>query len=460
MSIIVNGSPMQDFSVTRGLRQEDPLSPLPFLLVAEELMGMVKLASSLGDFKGFCLDEHNHFEILQFANDTILIGEDSWNNLWTFKVILRGFELVSGLRVNLNKSRLFGVNLDPDFIQVGSSFLNCEIGSSSFVFLGISVGINLRRCDVGRPLVSKLRRRIGSWQNKQLSIGGKVVLLNSILSSIPIFFFSFYKAPKSIIKEIIAIQRSFLWGGDEDKKKINWISWDKFDVWLGTSSLETLFPNLVSLSDEPHSKVADMGSWNGQILVWSIGILCGPNDEATTSQLVDLMNILTPVQPCNSLEDSFVWWRNSSDFTVSNAYDTILLFELPRPSLDNSFSLAFSRLWKTKVPSRFHLFGWRLIWNRLPTKAKLEKRGILIAPHLLVCPLCCRVKEDLNHIFLHCDIVRVWWSHFSNWLHIDLVFRLKLFWRDLLVWICLVYVEEDGVRESVDELDGGGGFFE
>ncbi|XP_058732909.1 uncharacterized protein LOC131604490 [Vicia villosa] len=437
MSVLVNGSPTREFSVTRGLRKGDPLSPFLFLLVAEGFEEMVKVASSLGDFKGFSLDDHNHFELLQFADDTILIGENSWNNLCTFKVILRGFELVSDLRVNLNKSRLFGVNLDPYFIQVGSSFLNCAIGSSSFVFLGIPVGINPRRCGVWRPLVSKLRRRIRSWHNRQLLISGRVVLLNSILSSIPIFYFSFYKVPESTILEIISIQRSFLWGGQEDKKKISWISWDKvclpkkgsglgvkhcgkFNLeLLRTMPLGILFPDLLSMSDAPHSKVADMSRWNGENWIWALGIFCDSEDRASAKQLNNLVILLAPVQPCRLLEDSFVWWINPSGFTVSNAYDTIMLFELPIPPLENSFSSLFSQLWKTKVPNRIHLFGWRLIWSILLTKSELAKRGILIVPHLLVCPLCRRVDEDLDHLFLHCHIVRIWWKKLSIWLGLD-----------------------------------------
>lgn len=58
-------------------------------------------------------------------------------------------------------------------------------------------------------------------------MGEKVVLLNYFLSNIPIFFCSFYKAQKEIIKEIIMLQRVFLWGGAEDRNIIFWISWSK-----------------------------------------------------------------------------------------------------------------------------------------------------------------------------------------------------------------------------------------
>lgn len=53
-----------------------------------------------------------------------------------------------------------------------------------------------------------------------------MVLLNSILSNIPIFLFSFYKAPKVVLKEKIKLQKYFLWGECEESKKVYWVSWD------------------------------------------------------------------------------------------------------------------------------------------------------------------------------------------------------------------------------------------
>jgi hypothetical protein len=37
---------------------------------------------------------------LQYADDTLFIGEASMENLWSLKAILRSFELASGLKVN------------------------------------------------------------------------------------------------------------------------------------------------------------------------------------------------------------------------------------------------------------------------------------------------------------------------------------------------------------------------
>ncbi|GAU39170.1 hypothetical protein TSUD_372700 [Trifolium subterraneum] len=53
MSILVNGSPTEDFKVGRGLRQGDPLSPFLFLIVAEGLAGMMSRTVEIDRFKGY-----------------------------------------------------------------------------------------------------------------------------------------------------------------------------------------------------------------------------------------------------------------------------------------------------------------------------------------------------------------------------------------------------------------------
>ncbi|XP_058734303.1 uncharacterized protein LOC131606033 [Vicia villosa] len=172
MLILVNESPTKDFVVSRGLHQGDPLSLFLFLLVAKGLTVLMNRASSLGDYVGFKVGHDVHFEILQFPHDTLLIGDGSWNNMWSAKAILRGFELVSGLRVNLSKIRFVGLKLEPCFIQAASTFLNCMVGSYSFSFLGIPVGFNHRRREVWRPVVSKLRKMLESLRFRHLSIVG------------------------------------------------------------------------------------------------------------------------------------------------------------------------------------------------------------------------------------------------------------------------------------------------
>lgn len=111
------------------------------------------------------------------------------------KVILRSFELVSGLKVNFNKSKIIGVNLSNTFLEQTSLFLHCQSEAIPFKFHGLPVGANPRRRGTWNPVIEKVRSRLASWKGRNLSIGGRVTLINSVLNSLPLYYF-FFKAPK------------------------------------------------------------------------------------------------------------------------------------------------------------------------------------------------------------------------------------------------------------------------
>jgi hypothetical protein len=56
-------------------------------------------------------------------------------------------------------------------------------------------------------------------KRKILSIGGRVVLLNSVISSIPIYWMSFYKLLAQVKIRIDKLRRRFLWYGENFVRK-------------------------------------------------------------------------------------------------------------------------------------------------------------------------------------------------------------------------------------------------
>lgn len=58
-----------------------------------------------------------------------------------------------------------------------------------------------------------------------MNLGGWIVVLNSVLKSIPTSYLSFLKIPIRVIKSIIYIEREFIWGGVRGDCKINRFSW-------------------------------------------------------------------------------------------------------------------------------------------------------------------------------------------------------------------------------------------
>lgn len=179
------------------------------MIVAEGLLALVAKAVDIDSFSGFKVGDNLLYSIVQLADDTILLGQATWDNLWSIKTILRSFELVSGLKVNFHKSKLIGINVSEVFLGYASTFLHCRTETTPFKFLGIPVGVNPRCGSTWRPVIDLLHNRLASWKGRNLSIGGQVALIKSVLNSTPLYFFSFYKAPKVVLNSIIKIQRDF-----------------------------------------------------------------------------------------------------------------------------------------------------------------------------------------------------------------------------------------------------------
>ncbi|XP_058725920.1 uncharacterized protein LOC131597229 [Vicia villosa] len=210
MSVLVNGSPTKEFMVEKGLRQGDPLSPFLFVIVTEGLEGLVSKAVEVGEYVGFNIRR---------------ACEGSWKQVWVIKAILRGFEMVSGPGINFHKRKFIGINISDNFMDIIANFLSCRREEDHFIFLGIPIGSYPRRISTWNVIFSKIKSRLLDWKVRLLSFGGRLTLLKSILCSLSIFMFSFYKAPKKVLKEITRLQSNFLWGGAGERKKMHWLSW-------------------------------------------------------------------------------------------------------------------------------------------------------------------------------------------------------------------------------------------
>ena len=76
-------------------------------------------------------------------------------------------------------------------------------------------------------ILAQFQKRFVGWKGKNLFIGGRLVLINLVLSSLPLYFFSFYKALSKVILELVKIQRRFILQGWSESQKISWVSWEQ-----------------------------------------------------------------------------------------------------------------------------------------------------------------------------------------------------------------------------------------
>ncbi|GAU26347.1 hypothetical protein TSUD_101800 [Trifolium subterraneum] len=176
-SVLVNGSPTEEFPLQRGLRQVDPLYSFLFLLAAEGLNILMQAMVDHQFFSGYSFGTQNQIFLshLQFADDTLLLGTKRWSNVRALRVVLVLFETMSGSKV-FNKSMLVGVNIADSWLRAVASALRCKVGKTPFLYLGLPIG----------------------WKSRFLSFGGRLVLLKSVLTSLPVYVISFFKAPSGV----------------------------------------------------------------------------------------------------------------------------------------------------------------------------------------------------------------------------------------------------------------------
>ena len=81
-----------------------------------------------------------------------------------FFEILEVFRSFSGLRVNLIKSTLQGINTEADLLQDLADLSGCKLGLWPIKYLGLPLGGNPQRIDFWDPVVTKVAKRLVGWK--------------------------------------------------------------------------------------------------------------------------------------------------------------------------------------------------------------------------------------------------------------------------------------------------------
>jgi len=97
---------------------------------------------------------------------------------------------------------------------------------SGFTYLGYFLKPLGYRVNDGIWLLQKFEKRISNWTFQYLSLGGRLVLVQSVLSSIPVYWMGLAPIPATILQKLRSIMFNFLWGSSDKNKKFHLASWN------------------------------------------------------------------------------------------------------------------------------------------------------------------------------------------------------------------------------------------
>ena len=210
--VINNGYTTKYFSLERGVRQGDPLSPYLFILAIEVLAIAIRKNTEI---KGMNING-NIFKLLQYADDTTVLLADK-TSLLTLKNLLKRFGEVSGLIVNESKTVCTGLGPWKDFLGQLHGF---SIAPNPLKILGIWFCHNKKQMqDLNvSGKFAKLKKTLNDWHTRGLTIQGKILILKTLGISQLTYAMINLPVSQKILAEIDKFCFSYLWGGPNKAK--------------------------------------------------------------------------------------------------------------------------------------------------------------------------------------------------------------------------------------------------
>lgn len=222
-SVLVNGGPQGYFKSTRGLRQGDPISPALFVIGAEVLSRMLNSLAVRPGFVPFRVPAGcpiiTH---LAYANDVIIFCRARKQSIQMVMQILMEYCAVSGQQVNQSKSCYMSHSKLPlERRRVGGQMTGFQWKAFPVKYLGFPLFYGRCRCSYFSKVCSKVTARIQSWKGRLLSIGGRLVLLKSVLAALPTYLLAASSPPRKVLTALERLFADFLWGESEFGKRFH-----------------------------------------------------------------------------------------------------------------------------------------------------------------------------------------------------------------------------------------------
>lgn len=201
----VNGFLTDSFPLKRSVRQGCPLSSLLYSIVAEPLAAMLRADPTV---RGLTTPAGREVKIFQYADDTNLILRDV-ESLNASLHALNVYGLASGAKINFDKTLVkFCGNVTPVPLPV-----QLRDAGDSYKVLGVPLGRDEEACRTAlwSSLCDKIIARLNLWRRRNLTLKGKVLVVNSLCMSMLNHALSVYGLPEVYASKLSIAVNHFLW---------------------------------------------------------------------------------------------------------------------------------------------------------------------------------------------------------------------------------------------------------
>ena len=210
-AVSVNGYLSSFFSLSRGVRQGCPLSPLLYVLVSEVLAVNIRANPRI---EGLTLPGSSSplSPISQYADDTslVVVSDASIRAIFDVYAI---YEKGSGAKLNQSKSKGLWLGgwagrLDPP--------VPLDWSSVKIKTLGVFVGPGDLDEDNWLPRIDAVEKVLSSWRQRSLSFKGKALVINALALSRVWYVSSLIHMPDWVVSKLVRLTFHFFWGGKRD----------------------------------------------------------------------------------------------------------------------------------------------------------------------------------------------------------------------------------------------------
>ncbi|RVW87422.1 hypothetical protein CK203_033651 [Vitis vinifera] len=362
---------------------------------ADVLSRMLVRAEERNMLEGFRVGRNRtRVSHLQFADDTIFFSNTREEDLQTLKSLLLAFGHISGLKVNLDKSNIYGINLDHAHISRLAETLGCKASGWPILYLGLPLGGTPGQLPASvAAKIERLQRDFlwsgigeGKWLWRYPREGS--ALWHQVILSIygshsngwdanTIVRWSHrcpWKAISQVFQEFSSFTRFVVGNGERIR------FWE--DLWWGDQPLGSQYPSLF---------------------------------RVVLDKNIPISSVLGPTRP-------FSWnlnfRRNLSDSEIEDLEG--LMRSLDGVHLSPSvFPSKF--VWNSQIPFKVQSFIWLVAHKKVNTNDMLQVRRPYKALSPDICILCMKHGESADHIFLHCSLTIGLWHRLFQLAKMDWV---------------------------------------